>query len=272
MEKKIDDAKMTPEYFQDQFKLICKQHLDPPFDVNYIITMRDDFIREAGDIFDEFVRKLNEISATTLDDPSFSKLDTFDAGESVGPEGSDYLLKGSAYVLDAFGFLRLGGILFDVGGAFLAGGSAWLAAGGIGGGTVAIGKAATGIWAALAASGPAGWIIAGAATVVGIGGGWGLKKLAERKEKKKLKEAVSNALPDLKKKITEYIVNSQQNTPEQFDQVLDNIEKIMSDKLICSIELIHELEKPLQERQADILQLENEIHNGNQLLATCRSI
>jgi len=36
MEEKIDGGKMTPEYFQDQFKLICKQHLEPPFDTDYL--------------------------------------------------------------------------------------------------------------------------------------------------------------------------------------------------------------------------------------------
>jgi len=75
----------------------------------------------------------------------------------------------------------------------------------------------------------------------------------------------------LKKKITEYIVQSQQNTPVQLDQVLDNLEKRMEDALNRSIELIRELEKPLQERQADILRLEDAIRNGKQLLAACRS-
>jgi len=150
--------------------------------------MTDAFIRDAGGIFDKFIQRLDEISAKTLDDSSFSKSDAFDPGESEGPEGSDYLLKGSAYVLNAFGLLRLGGILFEVGGAFYVGGTAWLAAGGIGGGTAAIGEAAGVIWGALAASGPAGWIIAGAATVAGIGGGWLCKRWAENKKRRNSKK------------------------------------------------------------------------------------
>jgi GTPase SAR1 family protein len=269
MEEKIDNSQMSPKHFQRQFKSICKRHLDPPFDMEEIQDVSENFIRDAGDICDQFVSKLNVISATTLKDESFSKPEGFDPDESDEEIGSDYLMKGSAYIMDAIGMLSLTGI---VGGALWAGGVAWVAAGSIGGGGAAIGAAAVAMYGTLLAMGPVGWIIAGGVAFVGIAGGWQLKDWAKKREKKKLKDAIKKCLPDVKNSITEFILKSQADAPRQLDNLLEKIESKMDEELTYSINLIRELEKPIEDRQNDISQLEDRIQSGKRLLSDCQNI
>ncbi|MGD9730905.1 MAG: dynamin family protein [Desulfamplus sp.] len=268
MIKYIDDEKMNTDHFQKQFQMVCKQHLEPPFDSKELQRLFENFVRELGGLFDDYIKELNAISnATTKQNIELSGHDGYDFAKDVE---SETLLKGAGYVLEALGMLRLGGIIFEVGAALWAGGAVLVAAEGLT--AVAFGEALAAVWASLSALGPAGWIIAGALTIVGLVGGWFFKSWAKKREKNKLKEGVDNALIEVKKKLQSYLTQSKDNVDAQLNQVYLILEDKMYNGLRDSINAIKELEKSVKERQPMIESIKNQLAIGQEFVNKCKSV
>ncbi len=264
----INEQKFNTTHFQDQFKQVCKQNLEPPVDSKKLQSLFENFVFELGKLFDDYIKELKTISNETRNETlGFSEHDGYDCAKEVE---SAMLLKGAGYVLEAFGMLRLGGILFEVGAALWAGGAVLVAAEGL---TVAaFGQAITAVWGTLVAFGPAGWAVAGTLTVLGLVGGLLMKGWAKEKENNKLKKAVDDALKDVKEKLNSYLTQSKNNVDGQLNEIYFSLVDKMYNSLQDSINSIKELEKSLTDRKPIIDSLKRQIENGQEFINKCKII
>lgn len=264
----IDDEKMNTKHFQNQFKIVCKEYLEPPFESDKLKALFKQFIYELGDLFDEYINELEEISDSTIDkNIEFKKHNGFDAAKKV--ESEDFL-KGAGFVLNALGYIRMGGVIAEVGAALWAGGAVLVAAEALT--AAAFAESLAAVWASLSLLGPVGWGIAAVVTVFGFVGGRFFKNWAKKREKEKLKNGVNDALKEVEKNLKDYLTDSKNNVSGQLDQVFLDLEDKMYYNLQESIKSIKELEKSLQERQPIIEAIKNQLKIGKKFITQCEII
>jgi len=246
----IDSSSMSPEYFQEQFKVTVKRYFDPPIDTFELANILDNYIRSTADEIESLSKQLDSITQDTLVD-TIKNEGANQQYIDVKPVESEDFLKAIAYILDAVGVIRTSLIGLAVGTAIFE--------------ATTIVEAIVAAGGAMAAVPVIGWVIAGSCLIAGVLA----RNLAKKKEKEAMRSAAIESLNKTCLQIKSSIEESANAIPAKLKEAEKEIQKRAKEIFDNSINAVEKLQRPIEEQKQTGIEIEKLIKTGEDIQNRC---